>query len=357
MRYLILHDYMDNIGGGERVVLTLARELGAKVATCDLNMDIVKKMGFGDIDFIDLGTTLKTPPLKQIHASLKFSRAKFPDYDHYIFSGNWSHYASKDHRPNIWYCHTPVRAFYDLHEYYVKRFGLIKGLAFRLWTVIHRHFDQRAVDGVQQIVANSENTKRRISKYLGRGSKVVYPPIDTKRFRTGPSGDYWLSVNRIYPEKRIELQVAAFRKMPDENLKIVGASLEGDHSSEYEKDIKNSLPDNVKMLGRVPENDLIGLYANCRGVITTAMDEDLGMTPIEAMASGKPVIATAEGGHLETVTEDTGTFIEATEDALVAAVKSIGPKAEGYRSNCLIQAKRFDTVTFTKLMKSIIYKR
>jgi len=356
VKALIFHDYLDNIGGGERVMLTLARELGADFATLDLNREVVRKMGYEGIKFIDLGTTVKTAPLKQLHATWKFLWANQPGYDVYIFSGNWSHYAARRHRPNIWYCHTPVRAFYDLHDYYVRKFGLVKGLAFRLWTSLHSILDRWAVGNVETIVTNSENTRGRIRKFLGRESQVVYTAIDTTKFRCDEYGDFWLSVNRIYPEKRVELQVEAFRQMPDEKLVIVGATLEGDHSSEYERRVRQDLPENVKMLGRISEEELVDLYARCRGVITTAMDEDLGVTPIEANASGKPVIATAEGGHLETVTEATGSLVEPTVAALKSAVESIGKAPESHKKACLENAKRFDTAAFLATMRALIIK-
>lgn len=354
MKTLIFHDHMSCIGGAERASLTLARELGADIAACDLDKDAVCLMGFDDIDIMNLGTTSNASPLRQIRASIRFSRSFFPGYDIYVFCGSYSHHASLRHKPNIWYCHSPARAFYDLRKYHARRIGPINSVPFGIWVFIHGFFYRRAVAHVQETVANSHNIRHRIKKHLGTDSKVIYPPVDTKRYKRGPSGDYWLSVNRIYPEKRVDLQIEAFRRMPQERLLIVGSSTGKASPSEYEKSLMKNLPENVTMKGSICDTELIDLYAGCRGFITTAMDEDFGLTPVEAMASGKPVIATAEGGHLETVTDETGALIEASQDALIRAVNDIGPKAANFEKACLENSKRFDTKAFVKAFKAII---
>ncbi len=103
-------------------------------------------------------------------------------------------------------------------------------------------------------------------------------------------------MNRLYPEKRIELQIEAFRRMPEENLVVVGGFAKGDHASRYAENLIKNLPPNARFLGEVTEEELQDLYARCRGLVCTALNEDYGLTPLEAMASGKPVIAIDEGG-------------------------------------------------------------
>ncbi len=100
MKIAIFHDYIGTIGGGEKLVLTLARGLGADVITTDVDEDSVKKMGFEDVKIISLGETIKMPPLKQISVSLRFALCDFSKkYDFFIFSGNWAHYAARRHKP------------------------------------------------------------------------------------------------------------------------------------------------------------------------------------------------------------------------------------------------------------------
>ncbi len=146
----------------------------------------------------------------------------------------------------------------------------------------------------------------------------------------------------IGPEKRVDLQVEAFRRMPGEKLIVVGGTLEGDNSSGYLGVLMADKPANVEFVGRKGEKELIGLYGRCRGFICTAQDEDLGLTPIEAMASGKPVIAVGEGGYLETVVDgETGVFVEATPEALAKAVKDVGLRAPSFRPACEKRARTF----------------
>lgn len=216
MRIAIFHDYIGTIGGGEKLVLILAKELGADVITTDVDMDSVKKMGFEDTKIVSLGTTLKIPPLKQIDASYKFSSCDFSKkYDFFVFSGNWALFAAKKHKPNLYYCHTPTRAFYDLYETYRKNHSLFISLPFVLWAKAHKNFSEHYLKHAGRIVTNSKNTKKRILKYWGREAEVIYPPVDVSRFEFREYGDFWLSVNRLYPEKRIELQIETFRQLPD----------------------------------------------------------------------------------------------------------------------------------------------
>ncbi len=356
MKIAIFHDYIDTIGGGEKLVLTLARELNADVITTDINKDSIKKMEFDDVDIISLGKTVKLPPLKQISASIKFASCDFSKrYDFFIFSGNWAPFAAKKHKPNLYYCHTPVRAFYDTYDLLLQRQSLLIRPIFIVWVTVHESISKYYINYVERIVANSKNTQSRIKMYLGRDAKIIYPPIDVRKYGFKEFGDFWLSVNRLYPEKRIDLQIETFRSMPDEKLIIVGSFAEGDHSSKYVEKIRQDLPKNVELRSNVSEKDLICLYSKCRGFIATAIDEDFGMAPIEAMASGKPVIAVKEGGYLESIIDrKTGIFIEPNVDSMTNTMKIISENGKNYRKECEEQAKKFDKSIFIKNIKEII---
>jgi len=352
MKTAVFHDYFGAIGGGEKVAITIAKLLNADIITTD--MDAVNKLDT-EVNVISLGHTQTIPPLKQISATKKFYFSDFSnDYDFFIFSGNWSHYASHNHHPNMWYCHTPVRPFYDLYDTFLHKQDIITRQAFRVWVYGHRWMDQRSVNNIDQFVTNSKNSQKRIEKYYHRKADIIYPPVNVSNFRHKEYGDFWLSVNRLYPEKRIELQINAFREMPDEKLIVVGGYAKGDHSKKYAKNISNGLPQNVKILGEISENELIDLYARCKGLICTALNEDFGLTPVEAMASGKPVIAVNEGGYRETVTEKTGLLINADLHSTIEAVKFISNKPESYRKACLERAKHFDLSIFSKNIKNVI---
>jgi glycosyltransferase involved in cell wall biosynthesis len=360
LRVAIFHDYINFIGGGEKLVLILARGLKADIITTGVNRELVSKMGFDDVNIISLGSLVGLEPLKQIQASLKFANCDFRGkYDFFIFSGNWAHYASRKHRPNLYYCHAHVRVFYDMREETISRLkSPLSRIVARSWIAVHGYFDRQSVGRVERIVANSNSISGRLKKYLGRGSVIIYPPVDTSRFAFMGDDGFWLSVNRLFPEKRVEVQLEAFSKMPDEKLLIIGDSDKGEYSGSYARGIRGNLPPNVSILSDVPEDQLIQYYGRCKGFITTSMDEPFGMTAVEAMASGKPVIAPKEGGYLESIIDGkTGMLIDCTPDALVKAVRLVGTNPGKYREACLSQAKKFDVKVFLSRMESMVQRQ
>lgn len=225
---------------------------------------------------------------------------------------------------------------------------------FTAWTWSHRGLERWAARQVDVIIAISENVRQRIQHAYNRDARVIYPPVDISGFHNRGYGDFWLSVNRLYPEKRIELQIEAFRSMPDQQLIIVGGHSRG--GSEYSNRLLAELPPNVKWLGQIPEDKLRELYGSCRGHITTALDEDFGLTPVEAMACGKPVIAPAEGGYLETVLDGvTGRLVDVTNvDHLTAAIKYLSHDPQQYAAACVGRAQMFDVKRFIGEMKAEI---
>lgn len=357
MRIAIFIDYIGAIGGGERVALNLARALNADVITTDINIDSIKRLGHENTNLISLGNTIKYPPLKQISASFMFAKCNFVGkYDFFIFTGNWSHYSARRHKPNLWYCFSPTRAFYDQRKNIISRQQnlLVSHLA-SLWIKIHSWFDQRSIRNLDKIIAISQNTQQRIQEYYKRQSSIIFPPVDTSRFKFVEYGDFWLSVNRIYPEKRIELQFDIFRELTEERLVVVGGYAEGDLGSKYYSKLIVNLPQNIQIRGEVTEEELINLYARCKGLICTALDEDFGLTPVEAMASGKPVVAVNEGGFKETILHgQTGLLVEVDKAKLVDAVKEISRDPVKYKETCLNRAKEFDTNVFLEKFCKLI---
>ena len=357
MRVAIFHDYFSFIGGGEKLVLTLARHLKADIITTNVDYELISRMGFDDVHIISLGTLVNIEPLKQIQATWKFATCDFSGkYDFYIFSGNWAHHASRRHRPNLYYCHAHVRVFYDLKEQTINALrNPLKRLLARVWIHVHSYYDKRSIARVDRIVANSRCIAGRIKKYLGRESVVVYPPSDTSRFSYAGDGGFWLSVNRLFPEKRIEIQLRAFSHMPDQRLVIIGGEDQGEYSGSYARMIKESLPPNVRLISDLPEEKLIEYYGLCRGFIATSENEPFGMAAVEAMASGKPVIASAGGGFKESIIDGrTGRLIRCCEDDLISAVREIGDDTTRFRDACMIQSRKFDVSMFLSKIDALI---
>ncbi|MGH2395990.1 MAG: glycosyltransferase [bacterium] len=357
-RVLIFYDWFGAVGGAEKAMLTLASAFRSDVVATDVDPRCSVLAGFPGVRIRSLGPTPRWSILKQAVASWKFLNARTSKTcDAFVFGGSFAPYAAVRHRPSLWYCFSPTRVFFDLRDNVWRRQkSSLRRLAFGAWTRSHRALEHWAVRHIDVIVAISENVRRRVLSAYGRDARVIYPPVDTSGYRNLGYGDFWLSVNRLYPEKRIELQIEAFRRMPEQRLIIVGG-----HSrtrSAYSDSLLADLPPNVQWLGQIPEDTLREFYGRCRGHVTTALDEDFGLTPVEAMACGKPVVAPAEGGYLESVIDGvTGYLVDVTNlEHLVDAIRELSRNPQQHADACLRQAQKFDVKRFVNEMGTEIEK-
>jgi len=354
VKLAVFYDFLETIGGGERVAMTLAAHLGGDLITTNVDGTLAARAGFAGINVIDLGRLRRRPPFKQIDASLKFGRARFPGYDSYVIVGNWAVHAAKQHHPNFYYCLTPTRMFYDQRDAVLARLNPTGRAAARLWIALHRPSDRRAVARCDRVVAISQNVRGRIRRYYGRDADVIYPPVATTAFRFKEIGDAWLSVSRLYPEKRIELQLEIFRRLPDERLILVGGHAAGDWTARYIARLKP--PPNVTMAGEISEERLQDLYARCRGFVTTAVDEDFGITPVEAMAAGKCVLATDEGGYRETILHGkTGFLLPPNAASFASKIRELDDASlRTMKDACVARAREFDEAVFLEKMTAAV---
>jgi glycosyltransferase involved in cell wall biosynthesis len=161
-------------------------------------------------------------------------------------------------------------------------------------------------------------------------------------------------VSRLYPEKRIELQLDIFRRLPRERLILVGGYSRGDRAERYVASLNP--PPNVTVLGEVTEEKLLDLYARCRGFLTTAVDEDFGITPVEANAAGKCVLATNEGGYRETIADgETGFLCSPDPEAFAGRIASLDDDTlHSMRGACEARAKLFDESAFLERMRKAL---
>jgi glycosyltransferase involved in cell wall biosynthesis len=357
MKAAIFHDFLRVVGGAERVALTLARALGAPVYATDVDRSVLRNLGFEDVEVVDLGSTRYRPPAKQIRASRMFGAASAPGFDAYVISGNWAVHAARRHHPNLLYCYTPVRAFYDFRERTLRQQrGIARRAAVRGYTAFHRAWDRMAMANVDRIVSLSETTRDRVRRAFGRDSRVIYPPSEVARYRFEEVGDFWLAVNRLYPEKRPEIQFDAFRLLPDERLVVVGGAAKEDLDPRYLE--KLDPPNNVEIRGAVPEEELRSLYARCRGAICTSEDEDYGYSPVEAMASGKITLAVDEGGFRETIVDGrTGWLLPADPRSFAEKIRALRVEdLASRRAECQARATMFDVAHFVEGMKEELGK-
>lgn len=200
-------------------------------------------------------------------------------------------------RPNtlhICYCHTPTRYLWsDTHDY-VRELGVPRVVKWLLpfFLTYVRMWDKMAADRVDSFIANSQLVQHRITKYYSADSTVIYPPVDINRFAPGPVSDYFLTGGRLVPYKRFDIVVEAFNRL-GRKLKVFGTG------PEYQT-LKAQAGNTVEFLGKVSEADLVKLYSGALAFINPQV-EDFGITMVEAMASGRPVLAYGFGGAVEIV--------------------------------------------------------
>jgi len=241
----------------------------------------------------------------------------FTGYDLIISS---SHCVAKGAVPppgavHICYCHTPMRYVWDLYGEYVRGRGPLVRLFLALNKIPLRRWDVSSASRVHHFIANSKHVADRIRRHYGREASVIPAPVDTEFYTPGEGepGDYYLIVSALVPYKRVGLAVRAFSR-DGRRLVVIGTGSD-------ERRIRRGATSNVEFLGNIDDRALLRYYRGARALIFPG-EEDFGITPLEAMACGRPVIAYSRGGALETVVDGvTGVFFDGgSEEALLAAV-------------------------------------
>jgi len=249
---------------------------------------------------------------------------------------------------HVCYCLTPARFLWD-HTRYVERErlgSLMRGLLAPRLTRL-RQWDQLAAHRVDQFVAISRTVQARIAKYYRRDSLIVYPPVALGTpGKVAESERFYLVVSRLVPYKRIDLAVRAFTKL-GLPLRVVGDGRD-------RRALEHIAGENVTFLGYVDEASKQQLMQRCQALIFPG-EEDFGLTPVEAMAAGTPVIAYGRGGACETLVDgETGVFFhEPTATSLVEAVQRFEDLAFDRKRLCA-QAQRFDVSVFTERMAHLL---
>lgn len=351
LRIALVHDWLTGMRGGEKV-LEVFCELFPQATLFTLLHN--KGSVSSTIERLPIHTSfIDRLPLKETRYRNYlplFPRAiesfDFSGYDVILSS---SHAVAKGARPSagalhVCYCHTPMRYVWELYEEYFGRgrAGLLARMTMPYLSGRLRVWDVRASDRVHSFIANSRNVAGRIRQYYHRPADVIYPPVDVQRFAVSEKDEgYYLVVSALVPYKRVDLAIQAFNQL-GERLLIVGTG------PELNK-LKSLAKRNVEFLGWQPDVALSNLYAGCRALIFPGI-EDFGIVPLEAMASGKPVVAFGEGGALETVVDDPGRatgvfFKEQTVPALSEAVLKLRTMKTDAR-RIRLHAEQFDRAKF-----------
>lgn len=384
MRIALVHDYLNEMGGAERVLKVLADMYpNAPIYTAFSVKGSTAQIAFKDREIREswLAPILK---IGKLYSPLRFltpiiwKTMDLTDYDLVITSASW--YITRGFKVGlktkvICYCHTPPRWLYG-HETSV---GFKKWWPVRAYALIVGHFlrtyDFKVSQEINHWVANSKNVQARIKKFYRKGSIVIYPPIDIKKiiqFSTTlhrgveKKRKYFLIVSRLVGAKGLEEAVKAF-KDSKYRLRIVG---EKSGYSEVEKRLQKISGDvhlqtsgalatggQVELMGRVEDNELWKMYAKAKGFIALARDEDFGMTVVEAQAAGTPVIAFNGGGFKESVVDGkTGVLISDTDEKTIKEAIKRFNKIKWDKKVLQKNARRFSKEKFIENIKLLVNK-
>lgn len=358
MKIALVHDYLAQDGGAERV-LKAFHDLYPEAPIFVLFHDPDKVPHFKDATVIEswLGKMpfvsdhfqwyLPWMPRATEHHHLR-------DFD-VVISSTSSFAKGVITNPNtlhISYCHTPTRFLWsDTHEYVneLRQSRFVKAL---LQPIIHRLrvWDQVSAGRVDHFIANSHTVERRILKYYRRESSVIYPPVDIDRFSPAADiGDYFVAGGRLVPYKRLDMVIHVFNRLKYP-LKIFGIGPEYEH-------LKRSAGKTIEFLGKISDEEKAEVLRHAKAFIHPQL-EDAGVTPLEAMASGRPVIAFGQGGASETIIDgETGIlFPEQSWESLLHTLVHFDEKTwDGARIR--EHAEHFNVHRFKEAMGRFVHDR
>ena len=358
MRVALIHDHLAQDGGAEKVLKVLA-EMFPEAPIYTLLYEKKNADKYFKDRHIETSIIQKLPGgIKHYQWYMPFMpmAVEFFDLREYdlVFSNTSSFAKGVITSPDtlhICYCHTPTRYLWDYTHQYINELKYNKYLKKIIFLILNyvRLWDRQAAERVDIYIANSATIKKRIKKYYRREAAVIYPPVEIEKFYiSGEPEDYFLIGGRLAPYKRVDIAVEAFRDS-GKKLKIFGDGVDLARLKKIAGKSKN-----IEFLGRVDDKAKAELYSHCQAFLNP-QEEDFGITVIEAMASGRPVIAFRKGGATETVIEGkTGVFFDKqTPVAIIKAVEDFGA-GSWQPAEIRRQAERFSVERFKKEMRGFI---
>ncbi len=361
MRVAIVHDYLAQAGGAERVIEAMHKLWPDAPIYTSVYDPSATLASFKDMDIRT--SFLQRFKVARSAKTHKYMLPLFPAaFEHFDMRGydvvvsNTTSFAkgviTEPETCHICYCHTPARFAWRYHEY-VSQGNFSPRTRRVLPFLVHylRSWDLAAAGRVDYFLSNSYNIARRVQKFYNRPSDVLYPPVETERFHIvpNPTADYLLVVSRLVPYKRVDLAIEACNRL-GVKLKVAGGGPDLDR-------LRALAGPTVEVLGRVPDGQVEELFANCRAFLFPG-EEDFGISPLEASACGRPVVAYRAGGAMETVVDGkTGVFFdEPTVDAVCEAIQrldNLDVNPEAMRAH----AEKFDVSAFQARLLSIVKTR
>jgi glycosyltransferase involved in cell wall biosynthesis len=358
MRVAIVHYWLLNMRGGERVVEALCRLFpDADIFTLFYDPGAVS----GTIRAHTVYTSWLQPARRWYQSLLPLMPVALETldlrgYDLVISSeaGPAKGVILPSTTRHVCYCHTPMRYLWELYPAYRNEWthsALRRAVMSPLATYL-RMWDYASAARVDEFVANSRNVSQRIWSTYRRESAVVYPPVAVQSFYNKPAQDYYLAVSELVPYKRLDHAVRVFSRT-GRKLRVVGTG------PEYKR-LRRLANSNVEFCGRVTDESLRELFASCSGFVMPG-EEDFGMAAVEALASGKPIVALGRGGALETVSLSAPfagvLYDEPGETGLEEALARLERRMPEVAAAALQSwAQRFSEAEFNRRMRSIVFR-
>lgn len=364
----VVHDWLPVLGGAEKVVQQFVNVFPESEIYTLFNFLSEDDEAFFNVKKINVSRLNKLPLVEKYYRNLMLlcirEMERFDVDKHDLVLSSSAAFSkgvlTRVDQPHVSYIHSPARFAWDLsHEYmrdirgklvWLKR-EIAKELIYRF-----RTWDQRSINTVDSIIANSQFIQRRIYKVYKRKSTVIYPPVNIDKFSLyeGPREEFYVTASRLVAYKKVDLIVNAFTKMKDKKLVVIG---DGPETA----NLKRHATPNIEFVGYQELDDMITLMQTAKAFVFAAF-EDFGIVPVEAQACGTPVICLSQGGTSETVKpfggfeNPTGVwFDKQNEENIVDAVKIFDKHADSFSSlECRKNAEFFSNSRFCSELSTFI---
>lgn len=344
---LIIHDYFENFGGGEKLVKILYETKKFDLVYGFKNYDIIKKFKLVknslSLNNWKIPTFFKKIYIKKIFENYSVNEK----YKNVIFSGNYSIFAKTNiNSKKIFYCHSLPKIFFYFNKFYSRK-------NFFFWIVnklFKKKFKKEYIQRLKKmdlILCNSAYTRKEIKKKINLNAKVIYPPIELNKFKWISQKKYFISNNRHVIGKNNHIIINTFKNFP--NIDIYFTST-GPQNTFLKKIAKGY--NNIKFTGLLSEKKYAKLIGNSSASINISNLEDFGMAALESLSAGKPSIAINESGYLETIKNNYNGFVinkNRINTELHNLLKKIDyNKLNEMRENCEKSVRKFSSVNFIK---------
>jgi glycosyltransferase involved in cell wall biosynthesis len=358
LKTALVYDWLVTIGGGEKALAAIYERFPAPIHTLVYNGKAMAKTFFAN-------TEVHSSFLQKIPFSHRYYRYLLPFFPLAIEQFNLSdcelilstsHAVAKGvlthpDQLHLCYCLTPMRYAWDLTHHYLQTLGPLQKILAR--AVLHRlrNWDIASLNRVDHFAAISSYIAKRIKKVYGREAEVIYPPVDVEEIPfLDKKEDFYLTVSRLVPYKKIDLIVEAFSQVPERRLIVVGDGPEM-------KKIKEKAGKNIEILGRQSDSIVCDYMKKARGFIFAA-EEDFGIVVVEAQAAGTPVIAFGQGAALETVIEGkTGLFFDAQTIPSLLKTLNVFDRIEFDSNTLRDNAQRFNKARFQREFQDFVTRK